>query len=161
MNSRFPVLLPLIGIILLGGCATTPSPDASGAKTAESRPAKDSATRKDPEDTLQQGMSAEAVKAVMGEPAEIRPYPNPSFGKAEVWIYRRRSIGSMQEVQIGTHSTQIMTLAADGTTRIANTMDEPVYKRETTNIIDTISLLMIDGHFIVYKRATEQQKEFD
>ena len=132
MNTyRFAFLFVAL-VALLSSCATTAPSDTS---TGGVQPAV-SASPDGPEHSLQKGMTADAVKQIMGEPAEIKPMPSPT-GKAEVWVYHRRSNGATRQIQVGTQ------------------MGEQI------EIIDqTISLLMFEGRLMEQKQSTQTLLEY-
>jgi len=104
-------------------------------------------------------MTAAAVKAIMGEPAEVQPGP-PSSGKTEIWIYRRSTYGVVRQIQTGTRSETTNYRGADMMDRAAQSVAVPIYVREVDKTTETISLLMIDGSFIVQKHSAVIQKEY-
>ena len=144
-------------LALLAGCASTPtsSPvagDHSAANTTTTAP-------DGPESTLQKGMTAEAAKAIMGEPNEIKPMKTPA-GKAEIWIYRRRVQGSVQQIMVGMKSTPIMTTNSNGQMVATQTIDEPILRQQTEIIDETINLLMFDGKYTEQNRTVQRHMEF-
>lgn len=112
-----------------------------------------------PEHTLQKGMTAEAVKRIMGEPAEIKPMSSPT-GKAEVWVYHRTSSSPIQQVPVGMRSTAVTTIGADGQAHVAQTIEEPVFAQQIQIVDETISLLMFDGQLIEQKATAEKRMEY-
>jgi hypothetical protein len=91
-------------------------------------------------------MTADAVKAIMGSPAEIKPMKAPT-GTAEIWVYHRTATGQVKEVQVGTNSTPISTTNSNGQTTVLRTIDQPIFQQQTEFIDESIYLLMFDGKF--------------
>jgi hypothetical protein len=145
-------------IALLAGCASTPtsSPvagDRSAANSTMNAPG-------DPESALQKGMTAEAVKAIMGEPSEIKPMKSPA-GLAEIWIYHRKIQGNVQQVMVGMKSTPITSISSTGQTSIIQSIDEPILRQQTEIIEETVNLLIFEGKYIEQTRSVQKHLEFE
>ncbi len=153
MKQLFLLILPLIMIPLLGGCATAQDSAASGAGASQS-------TGKAPEESLKKGMNAAAVKAIMGDPIEVRPFPNPGGSNAEVWVYKRVADGQIQQVQIGVNSIPLASLGSGVGNNFAKDIQVPEYRQEVTTTTDTISLLLVDGIYITQKHAFTEQRHY-
>ena len=117
-------------VALLPGCATT----EPAANSGTAQPA--ATATNGPEHSLQKGMTAEAVRNIMGEPAEIKPMQVPA-GKAETWIYHRTTSGINQQVMLGTEMVQQF-----------ETVDE------------TISLLMFNDKLMDQTTSTKRRLEY-
>ncbi len=128
-------LLAAASIALLAGCAETSTASPPAAASPASSPTTTSTG--DPETTLQQGMTADTVRGIMGEPAEIKPMKSPS-GKAEIWVYHRTTRGSVQQVQVGA----------------------PEMRQQIEFIDETISLLMLDDKYFQQKRTATTRLEY-
>ena len=156
MYRFHPAFIPAALFALLAGCSSLPPPspakDAGAGSTV-------TAVSSGPERTLQKGMTAEAVKRIMGEPAEITPMPSPT-GKAEIWVYRRTSSIPIQQVPVGTRSTDITTVGGDGQAHLAQRIEEPVFALQIQIVDETISLLMFDGKFIEQKESVQKRMEY-
>lgn len=155
MYRFHPALIPAALFAFLAGCSSmppSPGKDASAGSTV-------AAVGDGPEHTLQKGMTAEAVKRIMGEPAEIKPMQSPT-GKAEVWVYHRTSSAPIQQVQVGTRSTDITTIGGDGQAHVANRIEEPVFAQKIEIVDETVSLLMFDGKFIEQKESVQKRLEY-
>jgi len=106
-------------------------------------------------------MTAAEVKAIMGQPADIKPIETP-IGTAERWVYRRSTRGAARQVQVGTNSTQVSSInSSTGSTNVMQTIDEPIYKMQTQVFDETINLLVYDGKFMKMNRVVEVRMEFD
>lgn len=100
---------------------------------------------------LDKGLSAEAVRQKLGEPAKIEPTPSPS-GKAEIWIYKyQKSLGAVQ-VTTGTRDVEGVTMAG-----AATTAKEPIYGMADKIQEITLSLLMFNDRLEVQKAAVEEK----
>lgn len=91
-------------------------------------------------------MSQEEVRALLGEPAQIRPLQSPA-GNAERWIYRRPR---EQAVNLQQTSTQAVPYV-DPITGEMRTISEPVYSQVTTTVIEETHLLWIKGELEMWQ----------
>lgn len=130
----------------------SPAKDSSAGSTV-------AAVADGPEHTLQKGMTAEAVKRIMGEPAEIKPMQSPT-GKAEVWVYHRTSSVPVRQVQVGTRFTNETMIAGDGQTHVAQRVEAPVFALEIQIVDETISLLLFDGKLVEHKESAQKRLEY-
>ena len=112
-----------------------------------------------PEHALQKGMPAEAVKRIMGEPAETKPMASPT-GKAEVWVYHRTRSAPNQQVQIGTRFTNITTIGGDGQAHVARTIEEPVFAQQIEIVEVTVRLLLFDGKYVEQTESAQKRFEY-
>jgi hypothetical protein len=156
MHLRYPAVIPAVLAAFLVSCSSTPTPSAPD-NTASSPTV--AAVGDGPEHTLQKGMTAEAVKRIMGEPAEIK-LMSTTTGKAEVWVYHRTVFGHVEQVQVGSQVIKDSTSGSDGVVHTATLAEVPIYKQAVHKDLETISLLMFDGKFISQKRTVEKQLEY-
>jgi hypothetical protein len=112
-----------------------------------------------PEQALQKGMTAEAVKRIMGEPAEIKPMQSPT-GTAETWVYHCTVQGPVEQIQVGTRTDSIVAKGSDGQDHVVQTVEEPVFKQQFHFIEETVRLLMFDGRLIEQHRAVQKRTEY-
>ena len=148
--------LPAVLAAFLVSCANTPTssqPDTTAAAPTAT------AVSEGPEHALQKGMTAEAVKQIMGNPAEIKLMVTTT-GKAEVWVYHRTVFGHVEQVQVGSQVIKDSTSGSDGVVHTATLAEVPIYKQAVHKDLETISLLMFDGKFISQKRTVEKQLEY-
>jgi DUF438 domain-containing protein len=96
----------------------------------------------------------------MGDPVEIKPM-KVSVGMAEIWTYHRSIRGEVQQVQVGLKSTPITTTSSSGQTSVLQTIDEPIFKQQTSIIEETISLLMFDGRYQQLNKTTSKHFEYE
>jgi hypothetical protein len=151
-----PALIPVALLAFLAGCSSMPPPSPAKDAGAGSTVA---AVGSGPERALQKGMTAEAVKRIMGEPVEIKPMPSPD-GKAEVWVFHRMSSVPVQQVQVGTRSTDITTIGGDGQAHVAQSIAEPVFAQQIEIVDETISLLMFNGKYVEQKQSVQKRLEY-
>lgn len=156
MYRFHPALIPAALFAFLAGCSSMPPPSPAKDASAGSTVA---AAGNGPERTLQKGMTAEAVKRIMGEPAEIKPMQSAA-GKAEVWVYQRTSSMPVQQVQVSTRSTDITTIGSDGQAHVTQSIGEPVFAQQIQIVDETISLLMFDGKYVEQKQSVEKRLEY-
>lgn len=156
MYHFHPALIPAALLAFLAGCSSlppsSPAKDAGAGSTV-------AAVGDGPEHTLQKGMTAEAVKRIMGEPAEIKPMPSPT-GKAEVWVYHRTSSAPIRQVQVGTRFTNVTTIGGDGQAHVAQTVEEPVFAQQIQIVDETVSLLLFDGKLVEQTESAQKRMEY-
>jgi hypothetical protein len=109
-------------------------------------------------------MTAEAVKRIMGEPAEIK-LMSTTTGTAEVWVYRRTSSSPIRQVQVGTRFTKGTPSSGSATgdhssNMAAQMVDEPVFAQQIEIVDETISLLMFDGKLLEQKASVQKRLEY-
>jgi outer membrane protein assembly factor BamE (lipoprotein component of BamABCDE complex) len=161
MHLRYPAVIPAALAAFLVSCSSTPTPSAPN-NTASS-PAV-AAVGEGPEHALQKGMTADAVKQIMGNPAEIKLMATAT-GKAEIWVYRRTSSTPVRQVQVGTRVTKGTpssgSPAGNNQSNMAPQMvDEPVYAQQIEVVDETISLLMFDDKLIEQKTTGQKRLEY-
>ncbi len=156
MHLRYRAFIPAVLAAFLVSCANTPTP--SQPDTTAAAPTA-TAVGEGPEHALQKGMTAEAVKQIMGNPAEIKLMVTTT-GKAEVWVYHRTVFGHVEQVQVGSQVIKDSTSGSDGVVHTATLAEVPIYKQAVHKDLETISLLMFDGKFISQKRTVEKQLEY-
>lgn len=143
---------------LLVGCANLPSSTAS-ADTRAGPGASAAEFKGGPEQTLKQGMTAEQVRQIMGEPAEIDPMVPPT-DKAEVWVYRRTVNGPVEQVLVGSKPITYSSVGSDGLAHQETVAEEPVYKQAFHFDVQTISLLMFDGKYLSQKQRVDKRVQY-
>lgn len=158
MHLRHLSIFPAIIAALLVGCTDVPSsPASAGAKAGAA--ATQAATEDGPERTLQNGMTAEQVRHIMGDPLEINPMVPPTE-KFEVWVYRRTVSGPVEQVMVGSKPITYSTVGSDGIARQETVAEEPVYKQAVHTAVETISLLMFDGKYLSQKKKVEERVQY-
>jgi hypothetical protein len=108
---------------------------------------------------LEQGMSASEVKAIIGQPLEVRPMNAPN-GNAEVWTYRRAL-----ENHVWQTATQIEFVPAfsgiGGTGQsMIRLRPQEVYNLERIVTYQVTELLMFEGQLIKAKQWKEARRSY-
>jgi hypothetical protein len=134
----------LFAPLMLGGCATSATPDATREREAQTLAS-----------VLQKGMTPEEVRALLGEPVQVRPVQSPA-GKAERWVYRRRG---GQVVNLQQTSTQDVPFV-DPITGETRTMAEPVYSHVTTTVIEETHLLWVNGRLETWETLRRGEHDY-
>jgi hypothetical protein len=135
---------------VLAGCAATPAPAARPNPAAVANaPAKAF-------EALWKGMTAAAVRELVGEPAETRPF-NAGGLDGQVWVYHRTVSDTTNLVAVG---TQEVPSIASGPAKLIGTQ-EPIYQSETVVVAETIELLMIDDRLIEWKQSRQAKRSFN
>lgn len=147
---RFAPALPLAAALLAAGCA---SPSASNSANAapEAAPASSPAA---PE--LKKGMTAAELKAVLGEPKEVRPFVVNDVA-SEVWVFERRVPGKTRQVVARMREVPYV----DPITGVMRMIQEPVHENETTTLIEVTEVLMFSGVVAEWKRALDAERAFN
>lgn len=156
MHLRYPAYIPAALAAFLVSCSNTPAPSMPDAPTAAPTA---TAVGEGPEHALQKGMTADAVKQIMGNPAEIKLMATAT-GKAEVWVYRRTSSTPVRQVQVGTRVTTTPVTGDHQGNMPAMSVDEPVYAQQIEVVDETISLLMFDDKLIEQKASAQKRLEY-
>ena len=109
----------------------------------------------DPFVVLQKNLSAAQVKALVGEPDEIRPFKADGL-PSEVWVYRRKISETVLQVPIGSRNVP----ATNPITGQAITIIESVYENQLEMVIETVELLLIGQRVIEWKRSRSTERAF-
>ena len=101
-------------------------------------------------------MTAEEVRAQLGDPFEIRPMES-AVGKSEVWVFHiERTVNT---TQVAT-STKDVPAYALSTTDTLTTVPEMVYSLADKKAVTILSLLMINGRLIAQTSASGERIEY-
>jgi len=158
MSPYAPALLSAGVIALLVGCASTPASPTAPAPTVSR--SDNSVLPSGPEAALEKGMTADTVKRIMGAPAEIRPMPS-STDRAEIWVYRRTTQGSVRQVQVGSKTIPLSTVVdSNGAVRVLQSIEEPIFSQQFEIFDETVSLLMYDRQYVERKRTVQKRLEY-
>ena len=149
--------MQLLHRLLLASCLLL---GITGRAGAAEPPARKTEPAPQPAALLQQGMSAEQVKKIMGEPAKVRPMKAPK-GTAEVWEYYREVPGPITQIPVTIQSTTVTVQGADGVWREQKVDSQPVYRQARKLIRETTALLMFNGMYINQKRTAEVVGEYE
>jgi len=149
----FSVLSGMILLICLQtGCANAP---ATADNTAAKANSPGAAQSQFPE--LKPGMTAQEVRAKLGDPIEIRPMES-KVGKSEVWVFHiERTVNT---TQIATSTKDVPAFALN-TTDTLTKVPEMVYSLADKQAVTILSLLMINGHLIAQTSATGERIEYN
>jgi hypothetical protein len=153
MHHRVITLAAALIVLLPAGCTSVPSPSASQMPAGQ--PSSTSTTIRNAEGAaLEKGMTAETVRRLWSEPAEIQPYA-PLKAYAEVWTYRRTVSDRASFVLAGTQS---VSMALGQTVQM---VDQPVKRLEHRTIIEETSLLMFEGRLLEWKQKVYEERRID
>jgi hypothetical protein len=138
MRSKIVILgLALAGLIL-AGCANMPSTPAA----EQDRKAQPS--QQDSWQSLAQGMTADQVRAALGQPINVRPMQTPG---GEIWVYRRMTAREMGLVPLKTEEIPYV----DPFTGEQRMIQEPVYSQEVHTVEEELQLLLYEGKLMSWK----------
>jgi hypothetical protein len=150
---RRVIFLAISGITLLfAGCSSAPVSDARPAGATHAG-ASTTGVGTRSYAALQKGMTAEQVRGILGEPAEIKPLKSGEIG-AYHWIYRHSFDGGVQPVVTGMQDVPYI----DRMTGESRTIQEPLHGQEMTVIHETIELLVFDGQLVEWKRSFADER---
>jgi hypothetical protein len=129
--------LALAGLIL-AGCANMPSTPAA----EQDRKAQPS--QQDPWQALAEGMTADQVRAALGQPIKVRPMQTSG---AEIWVYRRMTAREVRMVPLKTEDIPYV----DPLSGQERTIQEPVYSQEERTVEQELQLLLYEGKLMSWK----------
>ena len=131
-------LLFLVAAGFLAGCT---APSTSSGKTSARDRAVGAPAGYDRLERLNQGMSAEAVVALFGQPDERRPHRTFVAKTGEVWTYREVVGTEERPMPISTREVPYF----DPFSGMQKTIQEPVYTMETIRTVRILNLVLLDG----------------
>ena len=141
----------MIGLFtLMAGCASAP---AAGPRPAEA-PGKKA---QDPFAAVQQGMTAEEVRSLVGEPKEIKPMKTAGL-KSEVWLYDRKIADLTRMSDVGDVEVPVINPITGVTSTTKNTIMN--LREEDITVYETVEVLMIDGHLAALKRKQWSDRKY-
>lgn len=162
-RSRF-MLLALLGIAAFGAACASPASTPSGADAAASSaaPAVDAAAPAEAADPiaaayrrLQKGMTAPQVKALLGEPVEVKPFESEGIAN-EIWIYTRSFPGPTRQ----TAAEMVDVPYVDPISGVAGNLKTPFYRLEKSLVTETTRLLLIRGVLVEWNQQREVDRSF-
>ncbi len=106
--------------------------------------------------TIAIGMSADAVRALIGAPQKIKRL-KPERATAEIWLYRFSKPAGCRQVATGSRQVPYV----DPVSGTAKMLMEPVYGLEQTSLEETTELLMVDGVLAAAKRYRSSRRNYD
>jgi hypothetical protein len=132
MKSRVAFLGLALMALSVTGCSTANSSRVAPTGTP------------DPWQSLAKDMSADQVRAALGQPIEVRPLQSPG---AEIWVYRRIT---SREVRMAPFKMEDVPYV-DPTTGQQRTAQEPVYSQEVHTVEEELQLLLYEGRLVTWK----------
>ena len=138
-----------LGVLLpwFSGCESAP-----GASQAPAAPA-EVATKHNPFDAVQKGMTAAQVRALVGDPPVTKPFK--SGGRdSEIWSYQYKVSETTRLVPIGTREVPTI----NPVTGQPGTSEESVMGHETTTLYQDINMLMIGGRIVEINRKPRMER---
>lgn len=143
---KFPRHLSFLLGLALAGCTAGP--------TLSNTPAVSS----NPFTALQKNLTANQVKALIGEPLKIKPFKVPGLEPeglaSEIWVYHRKVAETTGQVALTTKDVPYF----DPFTQITRMIKEPVYSTETVTVIEVFELLMIQQQLVEWKTHRETER---
>ena len=138
MKLRFA--LPGLALLaaLLAACSSTPS-----AATARSDRAP-AAGEPEAWRSLAKDMTADQVRAALGQPFAVRPMQSPG---AEIWVYRRMTARDVGMVPLKMEDIPYV----DPFTGQQRMIQEPVYYQEVRTVEEELNLLLYQGKLVSWK----------
>jgi hypothetical protein len=121
--------------LFVAGCATAESPD--------------------PWQGLTVNLTADQVRARLGEAASVRPMKS-SQGPAEIWTYRRMVSAGTVLIAARTQDMPVM----NPLTGQQSMMPAPVYDQEARTVEQELQLLIFDGKLVSWKRTERTRRDY-
>jgi hypothetical protein len=138
MRSKIAILGLALAALIPAGCANMPSTPAA------EQDHKVQTTQPDPWRDLAKGMTADQVRAALGQPINVRPMQTPS---AEIWVYRRMTAREVGMVSLKTEDIPYV----DPFSGQQCTIQEPVYFQEVRTVEEELQLLLYEGKLVSSK----------
>lgn len=138
MKLRFA--LPGLALLaaILAACSSAPSAATAGSGRTPA------AGEPEAWKSLAKDMTADQVRAALGQPVEVRPMQQAG---AEVWVYRR-----MTARDVGMVPTKMEDIPYfDPFTGEQRTIQEPVYSQEVRTVEEELHLLLYEGKLVNWK----------
>jgi hypothetical protein len=146
----------MVAILLMGAACLTL---AHGAD-AEARSKGDASKPAKP--PLEQGMSAEEVRKLIGTPLEIKPIaPDATELPAEKWTYRRKLRTETTQEPLSSMSQPAFVGMGTGDANGLGTVEVPVYRLKHTTFYQMTALLMVDGQLVTARQWIEQEVNYE
>jgi hypothetical protein len=145
----------LVAILLTGaGCLILANGTAAEAraKADASKPAKP---------PIEQGMSAEEVRKLIGEPLEIKPIaPDATEVSGEKWVYRRKLHTETTTEPVRSETLPAYLGPGMGENGMG-TVISPIYRLKHTTFMQVTALLMVDGQLVTARQWVEQEVSYE
>lgn len=128
------------------GCSSPTTPPPPPAASSPSNPFL----------SLKAGMAVAEVRALLGEPTEIRSLPQAvGAPPAEIWIYHRIAAENEKQVPIGTRELPLM----NPLTGQMGTTLEPIYETQKLAVKETIELLIVNERLATGKVTAQSESQ--
>ena len=151
MTSRSLLILSSLPLLCLAGCAGLPATSEADASRYGHVTV---ITGELP--VLEQGMSVEAVRLKLGEPAEVRPV-QPADENAVIWIYYlEKFVGQTQVIS----DLNRPSFSGASATNPSGMISEPFYTMANQKLVVTLRLLIYNGRLVAHTAKSEQRLEF-
>jgi len=151
-KNSLPVLAAGLMLLGLGGCKSIPEPGANRGPAEPTR--SQSAARPDPFKRITKGMTAAEVRALVGEPQEIKKHKVEDT-EAEVWRYPAVKVDEVvTQVPVGTRDVP----SFNPFTGLTTIIKEPIMGEEFTTLYHDIVLLMIGDRVIEIARRPRVER---
>src|SRR5690606_33105378 len=96
------------------------------------------------------------LKALLGEPKEVRPYVVDGVA-SEIWVFERRLQGRTRQVVARMREVPYV----DPITGVMRMIQEPMHENETTFVIEKMEVLMFSGAVAEWKKSFESERAFN
>lgn len=103
-------------------------------------------------------MTAAQIRAVIGDPAEIRPYGKPE-ARAEIWIYDRQVAHNVDYV--ASEVDQVEGYAGTGTGNNMGTVPQINYHTQNDDVHQVTVLLIVDGKLVAGRQQDVTHVSYD
>jgi outer membrane protein assembly factor BamE (lipoprotein component of BamABCDE complex) len=110
-----------------------------------------------PWETLKPGQTADSVRALLGDPVEVRPMASPK-GKAEVWVYISEVSRRVDRIDVSTPDVVINVTESDGSVRQRITPGLVRFQDVHYLTEDVSELLLFDDRYVVHKVTRRERK---
>jgi len=117
-------------------------------------------TAKTSKPNLEQGMSAAEVRAIVGDPVEIKSMESKE-AKAEQWIYRRKVRTETTQEAVSFEEQPAFIGLGVGNENGLGTVSVPVYRLKYTTFYQITALLMVNDTLIMARQWMEQNVSYE
>lgn len=142
MRPTASLLLVTLAVFFAAGCT---APATRGTRPTEANPL----------EFLKKGLTGDEVKAVWGNPEEIRPLAEDTEN-AKVWVYRRNLRTTQRPVAATLQEVPFF----DPISGEYRPFKEPYFNEQTSTIVQTVELVMVDDRLAGWHRSLSEQRTF-
>jgi hypothetical protein len=104
---------------------------------------------------LHKGMKPGEVRALLGEPAHIKPV-RFSGGEAETWVYERGSESEVRQAVTGTQEVPYF----DPFLNQIRMIPEPVYSQETITVVEELHVVWHHGELFEWRTEYRTERAY-